>query len=223
MQKINRKKVWKLGLSARNLLAGLIPILIGLLLSACEEGVKLARSRIDVEVTVTPQTLTLYEGRLGYLRGELNVAHASSLDWSSSDYSVVDVWANDSDDGTATVKALKPGIARIYASWGNSGSLETTGSCDVTVLPVTARRIDIQPDTLTLAIGGSKPISAFVYDSVGIELLRTLYWRSSDETVASVTRYDLLDLTSVYGRNRGRTYVIASTEALLDSSLVIVE
>ncbi len=209
--------------------------MMGLLLSACAEKPTISKTPLIREVIVTPNALTLYEGRYGHLRGMEEDGYGVSLVWTSSDYAVADVWGP--DDGwavwntwynccgeTATVKGLKPGTARIYGSWQYTAPEELTGHCDVTVLPVTARRIDISPDTLTVAADSFRWISIFVYDSVGVELRRTLYLRALDPTVATISASELLDLTTVYGHNRGQTYVFAYTDGgLSDSSLVIVE
>ncbi len=216
----------------RRTLMGLAVILAGFSLFACS-GHKPVNPTGE-SVTITPKTLALYEGRTGFLQGRanVNIPEDGSIDWHSSDYSVALVssgccngWLTQS----ASVRALKPGTARIIAYYITP---DGAGHCDVTVLPVTAHRIDIVPDSLTLTVDSVRYISSLVYHSVGVSLYRTILdWDSADSTIASVSQlrgntegYGARNSSGkVLGRSRGRTYIVASIESASDSALVVVE
>jgi len=198
-----------------------VSVAIGLSLVACQ-GFK-PNSPTREEVTVTPQSLTLYEGRGHLLHGEPNVNLGSAwIIWNSSNYSVAYVTPVTYPYYFALVQVWSPGTARITAYVYFDVS---AGHCDVTVLPVTAWRIDIQPDTVTLAVDSLTFIAGLVYDSVGVILERSVLWHSADSSIASVSGQVEGHIAKglVWGRGPGRTYIIASTEGLSDSSLVVVK
>ena len=101
-------------------------------------------------------------------------AENKTLTWSSSLPEVASV------DAAGKVSALKPGRTTITAT--AEGGL-VSASCEVTVYTEVSS-IELDPDSASLAVGGTLQITATVLPEDAID--RTLTWESTDTSVATV-------------------------------------
>lgn len=130
-------------------------------------------------ITLNPTALSLPEGGTGTISATVSPSDATNklVLWSTDNSSVATV----SSDGT--VKAQEVGTATITAKSDDGGF---TATCTVTVkamVPLTG--ISIDPTSLTLTEGETGEITAkFVPVNASN---KTLFWTSSDESVATVS------------------------------------
>jgi len=125
-------------------------------------------------ISISPNTLSLIVGDsqpLSYVVEPSNAAY--TLTWESSDPSVATV------DEQGVVRALADGTAVITATTDNGLS----ATCTLTVRHPSASGISISPNTLSLIVGDSQPLSYVVEPS---NAAYTLTWESSDPSVATV-------------------------------------
>lgn len=108
-----------------------------------------------------------------------NVTDKSVL-WESSNKSVATV------DGYGNVFAKSPGTATITAWTSNNKST----SCMVTVLPVSVSSISLNSYSVTLNEGESYQLSAAISPADATD--KTLIWRSSDSSIATVSNTGLV-------------------------------
>ena len=148
-----------------------------------EEGKYKATSVVTVEdkrvtgVTVTPATLTLYEGSSETLTATVTPADAKNkkVSWSSSAPGVAAV------DQNGNVTAVKAGTATITVTTEDGGH---QASCKVTVEGKKVTGVTVNHQTLTLYEGASETLTATVTPADAKN--RNVSWKSSDTSVASV-------------------------------------
>ncbi len=188
------------------------------------EGLDL-EATIDVSVVI-PATKLKFESSKAtvYLGNELNLAekltvtpedNTDTIIWTSSKESVATV-----DPETGVVTPVSKGTARITAkSVGGKKSASVT----VTVAPM-PEWIEITGDT-AVAKGKSITLKAYAYyrdeDGDSVKTKDTVLWRSSDETIATVT-----EKGKVVGIGAGRVTIVAyvdglELEAAIEISIVI--
>ncbi|MFL5538265.1 MAG: Ig domain-containing protein [Longimicrobiaceae bacterium] len=135
-------------------------------------------------VVVEPDSLALRAGGTGDFDAVAYDADGSVLTgravaWTSSDSTVATVNAE------GGVTAVSPGAARVTATVEG-----VSGSAPVRVLappPAPVARVEVTPDSLTLAAGTTGDFNAVAYDAEGHVLTgRAVTWTSSDTSVATV-------------------------------------
>lgn len=117
-----------------------------------------------------------------------------SVYWESSNKSVATV------DGYGNVLAKSPGTATITAWTSNNKST----SCMVTVLPVSVSSISLNSYSVTLNEGESYQLSATISPADATD--KTLMWRSSDSSIATVSNIGL-----VVAKSSGTVSIIAES------------
>ncbi len=154
-----------------------------------KDGEKTASCTVTVaqpvsSVSVTPTTLTLTEGDTGELTATVEPKEADqAITWASNKTSVATV----AEDGTVT--AVSAGEAVIIAT--SVADPSKTASCKVTVNAkiIHVSSVILNPETLEMYVGDTKELGYGVTvlprnTSVGVK--RTLTWKSSDRSVATV-------------------------------------
>ena len=116
--------------------------------------------------------------------------------WSSSNESVATV------DSEGHVIALNIGEAIITAQNG-----EVSATCKVSVVPVVAEILTLDPTEWSGTAGESFPITATVYPEETTN--KTIKWSSTNNTVAEVTEVNGVGVVTV--KNAGECVIIAST------------
>ena len=131
-------------------------------------------------ITLAPSELTLRQGQYGTVQASIlpDYATRKSVDWSSSDPSVVTV------DSFGSVYAKAPGTAKITATTVDG---RFTAECAVTVLAGTAvTSITVEPaGTSYLEVGKSLKLNADVYPENATN--KNVVWSSSNPSVAEVS------------------------------------
>ena len=126
--------------------------------------------------------------------------------WRSLDPDVATV------DEAGLVTAVGKGEARIEAGFGRF-----VGAATVTVSPIPAAGIDVQPDAPAILVNDTLRLTATVRAADGTVLDRTPNWSSTEPSVASVSSTGL-----VRGLASGFSYVVAELDGARDSALVRV-
>lgn len=122
--------------------------------------------------------------------------------WSSSDENVVTV------DSEGNVEAVGVGQATVTAACGNA-----TGSCAVTVKPIEATEVTVEPSEIVAVEGETVPLTATVLPNNTTD--KSVVWTSGDETVATVDENGLVtilkagecDITATCGNAAGICHV----------------
>lgn len=129
-------------------------------------------------VTVTPSEKSLQVGQTYTLTAKVLPKEANQeVTWSSSDTKVASVAA----DGKVT--ALKAGEAVITATSKDNSEIKST--CVVTVVNIPVESVTLNKTTLLLVEGKSETLTATVKPDDVLD--KTVTWKSSNESVATVT------------------------------------
>ena len=168
-----------------------------------------------VRVEVAPDSLVLQPGQTGDFDAtaydaEGHLLTGRAVAWSSADSTVATVGA----DGTVTAVAV--GSVRITATvegFSGSGTVLV-----VAPPPAPVARVEVEPDSLALEVGGTGDFDAVAYDAEGHVLTgRAVTWTSSDSTVAVVGAGG-----QVTGVSPGSARVRATVEGVSDAAAVRV-
>lgn len=170
-------------------------------------------------VTFDRTSLTLHEGRSGFISVRESMDGYCPILWGSKDYEIANLNnIYNAYDRKAEVMALRVGQTTVFATMGPDKSDTDTARCYVTVLPVSIHSMVLSPDTLVVPIsyflgpGGS--ISAKFLDSVGVALIRSeVTWTSSDSTIARI-QWSSGSGSSVRGCHLGTVTITASCEGV---------
>lgn len=165
-------------------------------------------------VAITPDSARLRTGDTLRLSARVrdsagNVLDDAAVTWNSSRPAVAAV------DSTGLVTALDSGSADIVA---RAGPAQGEARVRVRLVPVAAVRLT--PDSLVLRRGGSAQLALTAFDSAGDTLGlagRAVTWSSSNEGVASIAGYGVLEATGA-----GTAVVRAEVESRSDSAIVRV-
>ena len=132
-------------------------------------------------VTLTPDTLSIEEGKTAELTATISPANASDqqFSWNVKDTEIASVYGYTSK--TKTVKALKKGQTQITVTVGGQ-----TASCTVTVTPrtISVESITLNKTQLSLVKGATETLTATVLPTTATD--KTVIWESSDTAVATV-------------------------------------
>jgi len=135
-----------------------------------------------------------------------HVLTGRAVAWSSSNQQIATV------DSTGRVRAIAAGSATISAT-----SEGQTGTSVIFVL-VPVDHVTVRPSSLIVAPGGTRQLTALVYDAAGNELAgRQVTWASSDRSVATVTASGV-----VTGVGNGSAQISATAEGKSGSAYVLV-
>ena len=130
-------------------------------------------------VTLTPETLSIEEGKTAELTATISPANASDqqFSWNVKDTEIAFVYGYTSE--TKTVTALKKGQTQITVTVGGQ-----TASCTVTVTPrtISVESITLNKTQLSLVKGATETLTATVLPTTD----KTVIWESSDTAVATV-------------------------------------
>ena len=141
------------------------------------------------EVIVSPSTLELEVGNTTTLAVAVLPATATNkvLSWTSSNTAVATV----NNNGEVSAVGLGTAIITATATDGSGKS----GSCQLTVKPVMVQSIVLNPTNAELNVGNHLTINAAVMPSNAS--IKTLSWRSSNATVATVSSNGVVSALSV--------------------------
>ena len=163
-------------------------------------------------VTVSPASASLFVGGTRQLSAVTKDAAGNTLTgrvvtWASSNTAVATV------NSSGLVTAAGAGSATITAtSEGKSG----TAAITVTVVPVAA--VTVSPASATIAVGGTRQLSAVTKDSAGGTLTgRVVTWSSSNTAVATVNSSGL-----VTGVAAGSATITATSEGKSGTAAITV-
>lgn len=130
-------------------------------------------------VTLTPETLSIEEGKTAELTATISPANASDqqFSWNVKDTEIAFVYGYTSE--TKTVTAVKKGQTQITVTVGGQ-----TASCTVTVTPrtISVKSITLNKPQLSLVKGATETLTATVLPTTD----KTVIWESSDTAVATV-------------------------------------
>ena len=163
-------------------------------------------------VAVSPSSATLVVGQALAFEAEPRSASGQPLEgrtvaWSSNPPQVATVAS------TGVVIAVAPGTATITAT-----SEGRSGSAQLTVLGLTAHRIEVTPASAVIEEKGSFRLTATVYDSRGNVLVgQDVTWTSSDTWVATVD-----DNGRVRGEGEGTVIITAMSGGVSGTAQVRV-
>ena len=152
--------------------------------ATCKVTVKEAQAETKpaTEVKLDKETLTLTVGGTdGTLKATVEPADTTdTLSWTTSNNDGV-VEVTPSENGTATVEALKAGTANVIVSAG-----EHSATCAVTVNPATVsvESISLNKNTLSLEEDETETLTATVKPDNATD--NTVTWTSSNDEVATV-------------------------------------
>ncbi len=137
-------------------------------------------------VTLNVADMTLSVGQSDKLTATIDPANTTNpeITWKSSDETIAKV----SEDGTVT--AISVGVAIITATCG-----EVSASCKVTVNPVAATSVNLNVSDMTLLVGQSDKLTATVEPVNTTD--PTITWKSSDESIATVSEDGTVTAVSV--------------------------
>lgn len=164
-------------------------------------------------VTVTPPSSTVDVGQTqSFTATALDqdgqpMSGAGSPTWSSSDPSVATI------DAAGTAKALKAGSTTISATIaGKSGSATLTVEASVA-------SVEVSPDSVSLAVGGSQAFTATPLDAAGQPLSgrAAATWASSDPSVATISASGV-----VQAQKAGAATITATIEGHSGTARVVV-
>ena len=163
-------------------------------------------------VTVSPASASLFVGGTRQLSAVTKDAAGNTLTgrvvtWASSNPAVATV------NSSGLVTAAGAGSATITAtSEGKSG----TAAITVTVVPVAA--VTVSPASATIAVGGTRQLSAVTKDSAGGTLTgRVVTWSNSNTAVATVNSSGL-----VTGVAAGSATITATSEGKSSTAAITV-
>ena len=132
-------------------------------------------------VTLTPETLSIEEGKTAELTATISPANASDqqFSWDVEDTEIASVYGYTSE--TKTVTALKKGQTQITVTVDGQ-----TASCTVTVTPrtISVESITLNKPQLSLVKGATETLTATVLPTTATD--KTVIWESSDTAVATV-------------------------------------
>jgi len=163
-------------------------------------------------VTVSPASVTLVPTQVTSLSAVVRDANDvvvidRAVVWSSSNTAVAIV----SPSGSVT--AVAPGVATVTAT-----SEGRSGSATISVVPMPVGSVTVNPATSTVTTGQTVALSATVRDTSGAVVTdRAVTWRSSDETIATVSSAGV-----VTGVNAGTATITATSEGKPGSAVVTV-
>ena len=131
------------------------------------------------EITVSPSTVTLDEGKTSKLTVNYNPSNATNkkVTWKSSNTSVVTV------DDSGNLKGISSGSATITII-SNDGGKVATVKVTVNAADTTLKGISLNKTELTLEVGKSETLTVS-YDPVNASK-KGVTWRSSKSSVVSV-------------------------------------
>src|SRR5439155_785581 len=163
-------------------------------------------------VTVSPASASIFVGGTRQLSAVTKDAAGNTLTgrvvtWASSNTAVATV------NSSGLVTAVGAGSATItVTSEGKSG----TAAITVTVVPVAA--VTVSPASATIAVGGTRQLSAVTKDSAGGTLTgRVVTWSSSNTAVATVNSSGL-----VTGVAAGSATITATSEGKSSTAAITV-
>lgn len=132
-------------------------------------------------VTLTPDTLSIEEGKTAELTATISPANASDqqFSWDVEDTEIASVYGHTSE--TKTVTALKKGQTQITVTVDGQ-----TASCTVTVTPrtISVEIITLNKPQLSLVKGATETLTATVLPTTATD--KAVTWKSSDTAVATV-------------------------------------
>lgn len=137
-------------------------------------------------VTLNVKDLTLLVGQSDKLTATVEPVNTTdaTVSWKSSNESIAKV----SSDGTVT--AVSVGVATITATCG-----AVSASCKVTVNPVVASSVMLNVADMTLLVGQSDKLTPTVEPANTTDA--TITWKSSDESIATVSEDGTVTAISV--------------------------
>jgi len=173
-------------------------------------GVELSPSTAALVVGGSQQLIAVLRDTLG------NVLTGRTVDWSSSDSAV----AMASGAGLVTAPLYTGGSTRtatvIASSEGRSASAA------ITVLPAPVDSVFVTPSLQTLGRQATRQMTAILIDATGNALSgRTVAWRSSDTTVATVSASGVVTGISFQGTGSPAT-ISAVSEGIAGSAIITV-
>ena len=187
--------------------------------TASSTNITVTVSKIPTEINITNETVELKALQsIGGL-ATLNPARAGNLTYASSDEDIVLV----SDDGI--IYARIKGTAIVTVSFAGDGKYKAAESKNITVtVTLNDARVSVENDTLDLFVDDTYIINATSNPS-----FLTVYYTSSDESVATVTDYGNVKavgegtaiITLTVGNNE--TYAINYTDVKVTVSKVPTE
>ena len=165
-------------------------------------------------VSVSPSALSMLRGESQSLTASVDASNCSqtSPTWSSTNDLVVRV------SSSGTVMAVAPGTVTVIASVGGlSGSSRVTvGAEPIATVPVAT--VSVAPQTVSLSVGQSSPVTATLRDPSGSVLAgRVVVWSSSNRAVGDVSATGMVTAFSA-----GTTTITASSEGRSASAFVTV-
>ena len=144
---------------------------------SAECQITIVAAHIDVkDIVLDAEELRLKVGATGILKANIYPGNATdqSVVWSSSDAEIVSV------DNAGNLTALSVGSAIITATTPNGLSAQ----CKVTVIPVLAESITIEPETAKLDVGEEMTLKATVLPTNTTD--QTVTWKSSKPEIVQV-------------------------------------
>ncbi|WP_042345359.1 Ig-like domain-containing protein, partial [Capnocytophaga canis] len=151
-------------------------------------------------VSLDNETITLLEGDTKTLVATVSPTNATNkkITWATTDKTIATVDAN------GKVTAITAGVVSITATTEDGGK---KASCRVTVEKniVAVTNVSIQPESIVLAIGNQRQLSATVSPTNATN--KKVTWTSADPSIATVTASG-----KVTGVASGTVYITATTE-----------
>ena len=163
-------------------------------------------------VVVTPMQITINQSNVS-IEAEETVqlsatlvpeAYADEIEWATSDEKIATV----TEEGVVT--AVSVGNAVITASCRN-----VSATCDVEVLPISVKEITLDATTVSMYSPEEYQLTATVKPDNAAD--KTLIWKSSDESVATVSETGLISAHSV-----GSAIITAQNGNVTGSCVVVV-
>jgi uncharacterized protein YjdB len=167
------------------------------------------RVTIPVGSLVVGQTAQATATPLDESGGELA---GRTVTWASTPAGIVDVSV------AGLITAVAPGTATITAT-----SETKSGQAGMTVVPPPVATVTVTPEAPTVAVGATTQLGVALADANGGPLTgRTIAWRSTDASVATVTPGEGGTTAIVTGVAPGTVMVIAESETKADTATVTV-
>ncbi len=175
-------------------------------------------------ISINQETLTVTVGKTLPLVATLNPINASNktIDWISSDITVVSVPATSSSGGTVTIKGVtvskKDANGDYIPTIITAQSREEPGekvTCEVIVIPVPATpatELKLNPQTAVLVVGGTVTPKATLQPKDAT--VKTVSWNSSDPLIAEVDTSG-----KVLARNPGIVTITATPDGATDPAV----
>ncbi len=127
--------------------------------------------------------------------------------WQSSDVSIFTV------DNQGNISAIGVGEATLTVKFTEAN---LTATSRITVLPINASSLEIEPKSATLIIGNSLQLEGTVHPDNTTD--KTLVWKSEDKNVATVTENGLVEAVGL-----GKTRIIATSGSATGYCEITVE